>query len=391
MEGTVWRKRADPLQLVRVIEYHSPGITVVQHLPARPGAKGKTEVNSEKELRQHWDQTSPEEWEASLLKFAPPSREEDAPDMIGAIFGFRVWQLDAAGYLSSQGLGNTTWESGRNVAVCAQDFGDGHRAPIANCGCGLYAYHDPDEIELIRFPGGTFPIAGIVRAWGDMEVHEAGFRAEYAEIVALCLPWPAIVEERPVKFQLWDAFGRAVERYGVEVINSTPADMRAWVTEQKDGDVVPPEMRPEFKPVSNEVFWAPPLSMTNSGGVRINGQAAAQAETFELRSLKEDEEPEEKPERMMYVGEVLYPGFRDKMRAVAYLKMSRHGRFIVKHGDSFNWFLAIVYCVFTLGYLAGCINGVVREDWVTTVLYLFFTVVWARLSLIFIKRARYKT
>jgi hypothetical protein len=68
-----------------------------------------------------------------------------------------------------------------------------HRAPREGCGCGLYALH-PSRSSATRVFGSSRPgyglqqVAGIVEAWGTVEVHEEGFRAEYARPFALILP-----------------------------------------------------------------------------------------------------------------------------------------------------------------------------------------------------------
>lgn len=389
MEGTVWRNRADPLNLIRISEDHPPDVVIGTHLPERPGGKGSTEVLSKGELRKDWEQTSIEDWEAALLKFAPPERDDSVPpDLVGAIFGFRAWQLDAAGYLSSQGVGNMTWEAGRNVAVCAADFADGHRAPIANCACGLYAYHDPDNVELVRFPGEAFPIAGVVRAWGDIEVHHSGFRAEYAEIVALCVPAPEITASRQAKHPLLDALKRAEDRYGAEIILSTPQAMREWVTEQKDGDVIPPEMRPELKRVIREVFWAPPVTMDEQGFLRVGDQMRTRAERYEIQILSEGERAEPRDGRVMYVGEARYPGSTEKQPAVAYLKLSRQGRLFLKHDREINVGMTIFYVAILLWYVSNVVRGLFSGDWLSVAMSVVFGALWVRLTLWWIDRAR---
>jgi hypothetical protein len=57
-----------------------------------------------------------------------------------------------------------------------------HRAPHEDCHCGLYAYHDTDT-DFLEF----HPITAIVQAWGLLQVHARGFRAEHLRVVALAL------------------------------------------------------------------------------------------------------------------------------------------------------------------------------------------------------------
>ena len=68
----------------------------------------------------------------------------------------------------------------------------GH-APAPDCTCGLYSMHPwPEQTSEVASSllGGSdlaIPVMGIVEAWGRIEVHEDGFRAEYARPHALVL------------------------------------------------------------------------------------------------------------------------------------------------------------------------------------------------------------
>lgn len=131
------------------------------------------------------------------------------PDRItGKIIGYRGWTLDgyklrSANHKQHGGF----WNIGPNKAVCriearreyltqghpwmlgALDVGrlapPGHDAPHPDCECGLYAYFD---VRRENNPHNYRPgdlIWGAVAAWGRVEVHSSGFRAEYAEPVVL--------------------------------------------------------------------------------------------------------------------------------------------------------------------------------------------------------------
>ena len=80
------------------------------------------------------------------------------------------------------------WETGSapTKARCLTDRG--HRAPVARCGCGLYALHPTlaqcsssysDAHRAAQAGHGSDQVVGIVAAWGEVELHETGFRAEY--------------------------------------------------------------------------------------------------------------------------------------------------------------------------------------------------------------------
>ncbi len=65
-----------------------------------------------------------------------------------------------------------------------------HEAPDADCECGLYAYHPWSGMgqHLVEDSGHRDgAVVGLVEAWGRVEVHSEGFRAEYAKPVAFFL------------------------------------------------------------------------------------------------------------------------------------------------------------------------------------------------------------
>ena len=132
-----------------------------------------------------------------LPEATQPTEPSDAPPRVeGEVIGFRSWQLD--GYkLRSANAWAGHWTIGVNEAVCKyrEQYRSAvglvprevtaqrgsHDAPERTCGCGLYAYHEP---QLASFPGDE-SVWGAVKAWGKLEVHHGGFRAQYAEPVAL--------------------------------------------------------------------------------------------------------------------------------------------------------------------------------------------------------------
>jgi hypothetical protein len=144
-----------------------------------------------------------------------------APDLIEAVVG--VCGFGRCGHTLSSPFQNTEWRQPVQHAVCApkrsttaaalmrlgqkpqpaastaaqiverQRRLPSHAAPHPDCSCGLYAYHDTDADHLE-----TDPIVGIVQAWGALQVHEHGFRAEHLRVVALALgePVPGVAGER---------------------------------------------------------------------------------------------------------------------------------------------------------------------------------------------------
>lgn len=121
------------------------------------------------------------------------SGAELAPDLIAPVIGFRAWRLGADRLLSP--YIPCRWE-GRTMHAQCYDAnrtllrGEGwldapHPSPDPRCQCGIYAYHRPG----LRAYYGEFAWAeGIIAAWGRIEVHADGFRAESGRIEALARP-----------------------------------------------------------------------------------------------------------------------------------------------------------------------------------------------------------
>lgn len=143
-----------------------------------------------------------------------PGNEFDPPMFSECVIGYRAWISDADGQLWPIGDKRRPWRPGVNEARCNLDNLDNldnpqslrlqwsnhngrvsleqlpaHDAPIADCDCGLYSwrrppgtwYDDPSRFELPW-------VIGAIASWGALHVHDAGFRAQYACIVAVAHP-----------------------------------------------------------------------------------------------------------------------------------------------------------------------------------------------------------
>ncbi len=125
------------------------------------------------------------------------------------VVGFRVNRIHFIGArrsLALTGIGPRTyfWEPGRNIAVCCRPLGGKpvHEAPAAGCGCGLYACHDLGEFHWVsrvqgvqraaarmqwntRFsiPDDQFVLTAVAGS-GTVRIHQRGWRAQFARIVA---------------------------------------------------------------------------------------------------------------------------------------------------------------------------------------------------------------
>lgn len=144
-----------------------------------------------------------------------------APDFIEPAAGYRAWRLGQWADLLPFGVSAAPWARGVNEATCERHFlgwrpTTSHAAPAADCTCGFYALHDPADERLdfytrngaIRNP---VPAVGAIAAWGDMEVHRTGFRAQFACVTALA-EHPRM--SRGERESLW----HAAERYRVPLV-----------------------------------------------------------------------------------------------------------------------------------------------------------------------------
>lgn len=112
----------------------------------------------------------------------------DVPDVTEYVVGYRQWVMNDDGRLGSIGAPSVTWTPGVNTAVClAADYDGNHAAPGHGCDCGLYAYHSyvSDRLGDRGVISTRRHIDGVCRAHGRVESHHQGFRAQYAEVVAL--------------------------------------------------------------------------------------------------------------------------------------------------------------------------------------------------------------
>ena len=122
---------------------------------------------------------------------------ESPPLFAGPLYGIRVWHASwEGGDVHLTGFNGERWVGGGapTHAECVRDgrTEPDHHAPVASCTCGLHAVH-PDEdgarwIDAYSGYGATPSLVGIIAAWGTIEVHADGFRAESARPVAICMP-----------------------------------------------------------------------------------------------------------------------------------------------------------------------------------------------------------
>jgi hypothetical protein len=117
----------------------------------------------------------------------------------GELHGYRSWRamLTPDGPRLVALTRGEEWKPGRQpVAVhdgYAPAVGHGHEAPGPNCDCGYYGYFQPEGKNLQTLTD-HLRVAGVIRGSGRVWMHEEGFRASYAEVLALA---PTMTEVQP--------------------------------------------------------------------------------------------------------------------------------------------------------------------------------------------------
>jgi hypothetical protein len=111
--------------------------------------------------------------------------------------GFRVWRIDEmlTGPRLASPHRHAAWLPGVPLkAECKDESGalalahphrkqPGVSPPIEGCTCGIYAYHEADDmVDALT----SRLVGGAVVAWGRITIHQEGFRAEFARPLALC-------------------------------------------------------------------------------------------------------------------------------------------------------------------------------------------------------------
>lgn len=177
-------------------------------------------------------------------------------DLPAPVVGYRAWAYDHGELRALSAL--VPWEPGINTARCLQwsrqdvlgtgapDIVREHPGgcPTPGCHCGLYAYHDPDGGP--RYDTQGLPIVrGAIVAWGNMQSHPDGFRAQHAEIIALAREHG----------DLWacDKLMQAAGRYRVPVVPAGQLEALA----REHGEPMPLHRRPAPRATPDLLGLAP--------------------------------------------------------------------------------------------------------------------------------------
>jgi hypothetical protein len=139
-----------------------------------------------------------------------------APFFAGTIEGVRAWSLSDDFELRGRGLGSSEAWAADGLTTEAACLHHDHPAPDPGCGCGLYALHPrarssewADSFLSIR----SGAVAGVVEAWGRIELHEVGFRARFTRPKLLFEPAPHLISKRDLA-----AIHATAGRYRVPVV-----------------------------------------------------------------------------------------------------------------------------------------------------------------------------
>lgn len=132
--------------------------------------------------------------------------DDSVPDVFEPIIGFRQFHAvrKPTGWALRSPIKGTEWDKAVLRARCFyQDHSlyqmgmptrtivDQHKAPDHECGCGIYAYYEPNFVNLHSSwimgltPNFRFHVTAVITLTGTVEVHETGMRGERAIIRAI--------------------------------------------------------------------------------------------------------------------------------------------------------------------------------------------------------------
>jgi len=151
----------------------------------------------------------------------------EVPDGIEPLIGYRGWIVRGGKLLSC--YREIEWPIGGPLvseclnptfATLNQHPLGRHSSPDISCTCGVYALNEYPDIWEVREgerrdtlkPWPYEAITGMVKSWGRIIIGDRGFRAQYAEPIALVAKpqrgwWPKIIKD-------------LAEAYGIEILDA---------------------------------------------------------------------------------------------------------------------------------------------------------------------------
>lgn len=239
-------------------------------------------------------------------------------DLTTEVIGYRQWRVTSDLELRAAHKRKAVWATGVNVAECHksndyimvyddEDPPEPKRcksAPGQDCECGIYALYSPDDFWYGKggkawiFGSHAEPdplVSGVIVAWGEMEVHYSGFRAQYARAVALATP------DSPRDAVIAKA---VADRYGVPLV---PANELPRIAAEFGIDV-PETMRPPkpekddcYASIFSKFISGPLYTHTFTASVTNFEQASKNLKTamahFEKRAKQRPPSPVERMKR----------------------------------------------------------------------------------------------
>jgi hypothetical protein len=130
-----------------------------------------------------------------------------APDYVFPFVGYRVWQWDAMGLKSLNGV---RWHPGEAFTAECRTQGC-HEAPRSDCTGGIYASRGFDHLRRLGYTESH--IHGEVCLWGTVVEHEGGWRAQFAYPKNLTLPLSVV----PLGMSSVEPWLAALAAYGCDI------------------------------------------------------------------------------------------------------------------------------------------------------------------------------
>ena len=116
-----------------------------------------------------------------------------APDLATPLVAFRSWRISGGRLVSpfipcrwdGRVMHAACFDANRTLTRGTGWVAEPHASPDPRCQCGIYGYFEPGPRSWY---GEAYWCEGVVTAWGRVEVHRDGFRAEHARVEALAVP-----------------------------------------------------------------------------------------------------------------------------------------------------------------------------------------------------------
>jgi hypothetical protein len=139
------------------------------------------------------------------------------------IGGGRAWQEEDGPRSLMSLTSPEKWPAGEPIrATCTRSWLHGP-TPGPDCHCGIHAFAGPSEASVIRLTR-RIAVYGPVLMWGRTQVHETGWRSQYAYPLALVRPQFLLPSVRHRMNLILDGLGK---EYGIPVLSRKDAKLLA--------------------------------------------------------------------------------------------------------------------------------------------------------------------